>query len=86
MELGPQVQTGVLQHAYLPILIRAEQKATGFSLYPMVIGLAILPTSLIEWFLWEQGGACHSFRLRRDDGDALDPGTRGVGKERLANV
>ena len=54
MELGPQVQTGVLQHAYLAILIRAEQKATGFSLYPMVIGPAILLTSLIAWFLWDR--------------------------------
>ena len=52
MKLGARVQTGVLQRAYLATLIRAEQKAAGFGLYHMVVGLAILPTSLIARFLW----------------------------------
>lgn len=43
-----------VQRAYLATLIRAEQKATGFGLYHMVVGLAILPASLIAGFLWDR--------------------------------
>ena len=43
-----------VQRAYLATLIPAEQKATGFGLYHMVVGLAILPASLIAGFLWDK--------------------------------
>ena len=50
-----------VQRAYLATLIRAEQKATGFGLYHMVVGLAILPASLIAGFLWDTLGPAAPF-------------------------
>ena len=52
---------GGVQRAYLATLIRAEQKATGFGLYHMVVGLAILPASLIAGFLWDTLGPAAPF-------------------------
>ncbi len=54
------VADGVLR-AYLATLIREEQKATGFGLYHMVVGLAILPASLIAGFLWDTKGPAAPF-------------------------
>ena len=51
----------MLQRAYIATLIRAEQNATGFSLYHMVVGLAILPTSLIAGLLWDRVGPATPF-------------------------
>jgi MFS family permease len=50
-----------VQRAYLATLIQAEQKATGFGLYHMVVGLAILPASLIAGFLWDTLGPAAPF-------------------------
>jgi len=50
-----------VQRAYLATLIQAEQKATGFGLYHMVVGLAILPASLIAGFLWDSIGPAAPF-------------------------
>jgi MFS family permease len=50
-----------VQRAYLATLIPAEQKATGFGLYHMVVGLAILPASLIAGFLWDRVGPAAPF-------------------------
>jgi MFS family permease len=50
-----------VQRAYLATLIRAEQKATGFGLYHMVVGLAILPASLLAGLLWDSIGPAAPF-------------------------
>ena len=50
-----------VQRAYLATLIPGEQKATGFGLYHMVVGLAILPASLIAGFLWDAIGPAAPF-------------------------
>jgi MFS family permease len=46
-----------VQRAYLATLVPEERKATGFGLYHMVVGIAILPASLIAGFLWDRIGA-----------------------------
>jgi len=48
--------TDGVQRAYLSTLISADQQATGFGLYHMVVGLAILPASLIAGVLWDSIG------------------------------
>ncbi|MDE3018097.1 MAG: MFS transporter, partial [Nitrospirota bacterium] len=42
-------------------LLPEGQKATGFGLYHMVVGLAILPASLIAGFLWDALGPAAPF-------------------------
>jgi MFS family permease len=42
-----------VQRAYLATLVPNERKATGFGLYHMVVGVAILPASLLAGFLWD---------------------------------
>lgn len=50
-----------VQRAYLATLIPAERMATGFGLYHMVVGLAILPASLIAGALWDTVGPASPF-------------------------
>lgn len=45
--------TDGVQRAYLATLISEQQMATGFGLYHMVVGLAILPASVLAGFLWD---------------------------------
>ena len=54
------VSEGV-QRAYLATLVPEERKATGFGLYHMVVGIAILPASLIAGFLWDRIGPAAPF-------------------------
>ncbi|MDO9118769.1 MAG: MFS transporter [Nitrospira sp.] len=53
--------TDGVQRAYLSTLISADQQATGFGLYHMVVGLAILPASLIAGLLWDSIGPAAPF-------------------------
>ena len=50
-----------VQRAYLATLVPQERKATGFGLYHMVVGIAILPASLIAGFLWDSIGPAAPF-------------------------
>lgn len=50
-----------VQRAYLATLMPAEHMATGFGLYHMVVGLAILPASLIAGALWDSIGPAAPF-------------------------
>jgi len=50
-----------VQRAYLATLVPSERKATGFGLYHMVVGIAILPASLIAGFLWDHIGPAAPF-------------------------
>jgi len=50
-----------VQRAYLATLVPEERKATGFGLYHMVVGIAILPASLIAGFLWDRIGPAAPF-------------------------
>jgi MFS family permease len=50
-----------VQRAYLATLVPNERKATGFGLYHMVVGIAILPASLIAGFLWDHVGPAAPF-------------------------
>ena len=50
-----------VQRAYLAMLVPEERKATGFGLYHMVVGIAILPASLIAGFLWDHIGPAAPF-------------------------
>ena len=43
-----------VQKAFLATLIPQEFKATGFGLYNTLVGLAVLPASLIGGFLWDR--------------------------------
>lgn len=45
--------TDGVQRAYLATLVSERQMATGFGLYHMVVGLAILPASLLAGLLWD---------------------------------
>ncbi|MBU6432029.1 MAG: MFS transporter [Nitrospirae bacterium] len=45
--------TDGVQRAYLATLVSKQQMATGFGLYHMVVGLAILPASVVAGFLWD---------------------------------
>jgi MFS family permease len=50
-----------VQKAYLATLIPQEFKATGFGLYNTLVGLAILPASLIGGILWDRVGPQATF-------------------------
>jgi len=50
-----------VQRAYLATLVPTERKATGFGLYHTVVGMAILPASLIAGFLWDHIGLTAPF-------------------------
>lgn len=45
--------TDGVQRAYLATLVSEQHMATGFGLYHMVVGLAILPASLLAGLLWD---------------------------------
>ncbi len=45
--------TDGVQRAYLATLVSEQRMATGFGLYHMVVGLAILPASLLAGLLWD---------------------------------
>ncbi len=45
--------TDGVQRAYLATLVAEQRMATGFGLYHMVVGLAILPASLLAGLLWD---------------------------------
>ncbi len=53
--------TDGVQRAYLATLIQVDQQATGYGLYHMVVGLAILPASLLAGFLWDRIGPSAPF-------------------------
>ena len=46
-----------VQRAYLATLVPEGRKATGFGLYHMVVGIAILPASVIAGLLWDRIGS-----------------------------
>lgn len=50
-----------VQRAYLATLVPNDRKATGFGLYHMVVGIAILPASLLAGFLWDHVGPAAPF-------------------------
>ena len=50
-----------VQRAYVATLIPEKQKATGFGLYHMVVGIAILPASLMAGILWDHIGPAAPF-------------------------
>lgn len=50
-----------VQRAYLATLVPSERTATGFGLYHMIVGVAILPASLIAGFLWDHVGPAAPF-------------------------
>ena len=50
-----------VQKAFLATLIPQEFKATGFGLYNTLVGLAVLPASLIGGFLWDRLGPQATF-------------------------
>jgi MFS family permease len=50
-----------VQRAYLATLVPAQRQATGFGLYHMVVGVAILPASLIAGLLWDSIGPSAPF-------------------------
>jgi MFS family permease len=50
-----------VQKAFLATLIPQEFKATGFGLYNTLVGLAVLPASLIGGFLWDHIGPQATF-------------------------
>ena len=52
-----------VQRAYLATLVPDKRKATGFGLYHMVVGVAILPASLIAGLLWDSVGPAAPFWL-----------------------
>lgn len=45
--------TDGVQRAHLATLVSEQQMSTGFGLYHMVVGLAILPASVLAGFLWD---------------------------------
>jgi MFS family permease len=53
--------TDGVQRAYLATLIPDHRKATGFGLYHMVVGLAILPASIVAGVLWDRIGPAAPF-------------------------
>jgi Arabinose efflux permease len=53
--------TDGVQRAYLATLIPDHRKATGFGLYHMVVGLAILPASVVAGVLWDHIGPSAPF-------------------------
>ncbi len=58
------VQMGLTEgvhRAYLGTLLPAGKRATGYGLYHMVVGLAVLPASVIAGFLWDSAGSAAPF-------------------------
>ena len=53
--------TDGVQRAYLATLIPDHRKATGFGLYHMIVGLAILPASIVAGMLWDRIGPAAPF-------------------------
>lgn len=53
--------TDGVQRAYLATVLPASRMATGYGLYHMVVGLAILPASLIAGGLWDWLGPAAPF-------------------------
>ncbi|TAJ26252.1 MAG: MFS transporter [Nitrospirae bacterium] len=53
--------TDGVQRAYLATLVPEGQKATGFGLFHLVVGAAILPASLIAGLLWDHVGPVAPF-------------------------
>jgi len=53
--------TDGVQRAYLAELAPPDRKATGFGLYHMVVGLGILPASLMAGVLWDYVGPAAPF-------------------------
>lgn len=52
-----------IQKAYLATLIPEDLKATTFGLYNMVVGLAVLPASVIGGWLWEHFSSAATFHF-----------------------
>jgi MFS family permease len=50
-----------VQRAYVATLVPEERTATGFGLYHMVVGIAILPASLLAGLLWDSIGPAAPF-------------------------
>jgi len=50
-----------VQKAFLATIIPQEFKATGFGLYNTLVGLAVLPASLVGGFLWDRFGPQATF-------------------------
>jgi predicted MFS family arabinose efflux permease len=50
-----------VQKAFLATLVPPEFKATGFGLYNTLVGLAVLPASLIGGILWDRLGPQATF-------------------------
>jgi MFS family permease len=50
-----------VQKAFLATLVPPKFKATGFGLYNTLVGLAVLPASLIGGFLWDRFGPQATF-------------------------
>ncbi|RMH34121.1 MAG: MFS transporter [Nitrospirae bacterium] len=50
-----------VQRAYVATLAPEDRQATGFGLYHMVVGLTILPASLIAGWLWDHLGPSAPF-------------------------
>jgi MFS family permease len=50
-----------VQKAFLTTIIPAEYKATGFGLYHTMVGLAVLPASIIAGLLWDRVGPSAPF-------------------------
>ena len=50
-----------VQRAYLATLVPVDRTATGFGLYHMVVGTAILPASLIAGWMWDTLGPAAPF-------------------------
>ncbi len=50
-----------VQKAFLATLVPSEFKATGFGLYNTLVGLAVLPASLIGGILWDRLGPQATF-------------------------
>jgi predicted MFS family arabinose efflux permease len=53
--------TDGVQRAHLATLLPVDLTATGYGLYHMVIGLAILPASFLGGLLWDQLGPSAPF-------------------------
>lgn len=53
--------TDGVQRAYLATLVPEERKATGFGLFHLVVGAAILPASVIAGLLWDHVGPSAPF-------------------------
>ena len=50
-----------VQKAFLATLVPPKFKGTGFGLYNTLVGLAVLPASLVGGFLWDRFGPQATF-------------------------